>query len=531
MVDGREMPCVRCTIDHELNAIPQASATIAVGRTFADKASPVHNLVSNFVDRAPAQIYITPLSAGPVKNSAKQSPDLGLVGPEVRIFDGFVTGAGFGRSRGSAQFTIQMENWLSEMAFSSIFSKSSHPGNPGQYSFGSLGPMGSQTGAFSNLSLGYEYFTAASVVEDFWGAALKPFLLELCKRDTFFYWDPKVGSGVGKNDASMAALNRFNSRYQQKLALDMTADLDIVSNIMSHASAAVGTPDILAQQTLWDVIIGTFCQEYLFYIVPRVEDAIAAPFIPGYRENHATITADESTQIEWTRGLGRPIRGVGILAGVQSATGIEMAGQPSPSGLGIGGYYTPGADAKGMIIIKKGPDWLTKLIAPARYAQDSSGAGGNVIGTAVNPGDNAPAAVGPPKPSVADMVSQRLTDLVRPFLNQYAQAHYALEKLRTRQAVCSGPFRLDIAPGTCVKVVSEGEKFIAGDPLAAPFYAHVARVSFMMDAEQGAIGTSFHLSHIRSEKENGDDKTSVARHPLYKNTFSGAPMIDIPGIW
>jgi hypothetical protein len=47
-----------------------------------------------------------------------------------------------------------------------------------------------------------------------------------------------------------------------------------------------------------------------------------------------------------------------------------------------------------------------------------------------------------------------------------------------------------------------------------------------VDAEQPMIGTSFHLSHIRSEKENGDDRTSVDSHPLYKDTFKGCPLVD-----
>jgi hypothetical protein len=93
--------------------------------------------------------------------------------------------------------------------------------------------------------------------------------------------------------------------------------------------------------------------------------------------------------------------------------------------------------------------------------------------------------------------------------------------------VCSCPFRLDIAPGSTIKVENEGEQFIASDPLAAPFYAHVVRVSLGVDGEQPSIGTSFHLSHIRSEAENGDDRTSVLKHPLYQETFSGCALVDL----
>jgi hypothetical protein len=522
VIGGQEFPCVRCSADYELNAIPQASATIAVGRDASGAASPIHALVSNFVDRIPAQIYITPNAMGAANNSATQPGDLGLSGGEVRIFNGYVTAAGFTRSRGSAQFNVQLEHWLSELGFSSIFSKSSHPTNPGQYSFGSLGQMGLSTNAaFSNLGIGWKYFTNANIIADFWGKTLLPFFRQLCRVDAFYA--PAIGRGQGGNGAALAALGRFNSPWQQPLQLDLAVDADIASNISKHAGAAVGRPDQLAHQTFWDVLVGTFCREYLFYIVPRVEDAIAAPFVPGFNRNFTTIVSNQETQIEWMRGLGRPIRGVGILAGVKSATGVTKPGQGASPLLGIGGYYAPDPSAtQGIILIKHGPDWMTQLFAPARYGYNSTGADGKPIGSAVNPGKK-PQGRGK---GMADQVTQRLTDVIRPFLNSYAQAHYAVEKLRARQAVVAGPFRLDIAPGSTVLVENAGETFIAGDPLGAPFYAHVARVSLAVDGETPSIGTSFHLSHVRSEPENFSPMTAVGRHPLYKYTFAGAPLVD-----
>jgi hypothetical protein len=521
VVDGKELPCIRCNVDYELNAIPQASATLAVGRDFNGNASPTHALASNFVDRAPAQIYITPNAMGQDAQSATGSGDLGLSGDEVRIFDGYVTAAGFTRSRGSAQFTVQMEHWLSEIGFSSVFSKSSHPGNPGQYSFGALSPSDEAGANWSTLGLGYKFIDSGKVTRDFWGESLLPFLKMLCRQDAFWSWDSRIKvADDAKNDGALKALNRFNSPCQQKLAMDLTPDADVVHNIMEQAGDAVSKPGFLANQTLWDLLIGTFASEYLFSVVPRVEDAIVAPFIPGYRKSFVTIDANAEVTVEWMRGLGRPLRGVGILAGVASTSGATMSGQGAPGTLGVGGFYTPDpTDKKGIIIIKKGPDWMTKLYAPSRYASDSSGASGKAIGTAVQPG-------GKKVNNVPDDITTRLKAIVLPFLDRFAQAHYVLEKLRTRQAVCSCPFRLDIAPGSTVLVENEGEQHITNDPLKTPFYGHVARVSISVDGEQPSIGTSFHLSHIRSAQENTSDKTSIAKHPLYKNTFSGCSLVD-----
>jgi hypothetical protein len=415
-----------------------------------------------------------------------------------------------------------MEHWLAEMGFSSIFSKSSHPGNPGQYSFGALGPGGAQTGAFyTNLGIGANFFTLGNIVADFWGKALRPFFTMLCQNDAFTYWNPGVGKGSGKNDGALAALNRFNSRWQQPLQLDASLDVDVASLISEQAGKAVGTPALIANQTLWDVLVGTFCREYLFYIVPRVEDAIAAPFCPGFNRPFARITTNTETQVEWMRGMGRPIKTVAVLSHIKSATGVTKPGQAADPELGIGGYFSPDPTAPGMIIVKQGPEWMNRVFAPAQYSYEATGANGQAIGTAINPGKKAEG-----KKGVADQVTQRIKGLYRPLLNQYAQALYAIEKLRPRQAVVSGPFRLDIGPGSTVLVENAGETFVAGDQLGAPFYAHVARVSLSVDGETPSIGTSFHLSHIRSEPENADPRTAVSKHPLYKFTFPGAPLVD-----
>jgi hypothetical protein len=519
-INGMEMPCVRCSVDYELNAIPQATATIAVGRDFTGKPSPAHDLIKNFVDRAPAAIYFRPYVMGIPTNSGTQPGQFNLEREGHLIFEGYVTAAGFTRSRGGAQFNVQMEHWLSELGFSSIFSKSSHPTNPGDYSFGSMGPMGGAGGAFANLGLAFDFVTSEHITNDFWGEALKPFLLKLCEKDAFYASDPYI-EGSGANDGAKNAIERIGGKQQMKLALDVDgADVDIVSNIMNHVSAAVGTAGPLANQTMWDVLIGTFCSQYLFSLVPRISDAVIVPFIAGYRKSYLTISADEETQVEWTRGLGRPLRGVGVLCNAESSTGATKKGQPAPAALGIGGFYSPDDKAQGIIIIKEGPGWMNRLYSPALYAHGSVGSDGKPIGTAVHPG-------GEKKADVPDAVATRLKETIRPFLGKYAQALYALEKLRTRQAVCSGPFRLDIAPGATVRVENEGEQHITDDPFSAPFYAHVARVSLAIDGEQPSIGTSFHLSHIRSEAENEDDKTSIDSHPLYKETFLGCGLFDL----
>lgn len=518
LIDSRQLPVVRCSIDYELNAIPQASVTLAVGRDFAGEPAAVHELVEYLSTRRRAEVFFDAYAHGVDPQSARQPPDLGLPEGMVKVFSGYTGFSGWDRGQGHAQYNLQLDHWLTDMAFSSVFSKTSHPANPAHYSFGALAPTNTTGAHFSDLSLAAKFVTARTVQRDFWGEALKPWLEHLCEQDAFLAWDPVFIKGEGTNDQALTALGKFGGPCQQPLALDLKVDEDIARAICTHVSLLTVSPGALAHQTIWDVLVGTFSSEFLFSIVPRVDDALVVPFVPGYRTAFATITADNETQVQRTRSLGRPLRGVGVTSLLQINTGAGLGAAPASVDAGIGGLYL--GESEGMILIKEGPPWIGQLYSASLYSHHSTGTDGRPIGTAVRPGAEK-------KNDALREGVVRVRDKAKPFLDKYARALYALEKLRSRQGVVAGPFRLDIAPGSTVLVRVEGEPHIPADQFKVPFYGTVLRVSFSCDANTPSIGTGFHVGHIRSEQENTRDQTSVARHPLYRDTFSGCTLVDL----
>jgi hypothetical protein len=519
LVDSRELPVIRCSIDYELNAIPRAGVSLALGRDFAGSPSVVHEMVEYLNTRRRAEIFINPYALGVDDGSIRQPPDMGLPAEMIRIFSGFTSYASYDRSQGQAQFNLQLDHWLSDLTFGSVFSRSSHPASIGHYAFGALAPTGSTGAHWSNLSLAAEFVKTRTVQADLWGQAIQPWLLHLCEQDAFEAWDPRhITGGKEGNFEAALALGKFGGPCQPTLGLDLEVDEDIARAICGYISQETGYAGNLAHQSIWDVLVGHLASEFLFSIVPRVDDALVVPFVPGYRKPFTTITAGEETQIQRTSALGRPLRGVGVTSLIQLATNAHLGTAPSVIDTGIGGLYLAGGD--GLILIKAGPPWMGQLYSASMYSHESSGAAGGPIGTAVRPGagkkNDAPA-----------LALARLRGKTRKFLDKYAQALYALEKLRGRQGIVSGPFRLDIAPGSIILVRVEGEQHIPTDQFRTPFYATVLRVSLMADAETPAIGTAFHVAHHRSEQENTKDETSVARHPLYRETFSGCALVDL----
>jgi hypothetical protein len=525
------LPAVRFNSTFELNSIPQASVAIALGREFrSTAASPIHAIADVLGERrrkVSVHLSMEPALAGRDDGVA---PALGIPAGEFVVFEGFTGAVGASISNGRAYYNIEVEHWLSDMNFSSVFSKTSHPANLLDYTFGAVsggaggagcaggGDAGGGPGAPRGLNWvgtthAMPFFTSGNVESDLWLAALKPWFECLCSQDTFEAKDRGI-VGRGKNDQALAALARMGAGdCYSPLALDLEVDADIGAAIAASASRMTQDPGQDAHITIWDTLVAKFGAEYIFAVVPLVSRALVVPFVPGYRRAFKVIPAAHQTQVEWTSVVNRKLRGMGVLASVEMATGPGL-GPPGLADVGTGGFYSPDPDGDGQVMIVGGPDWLS-LFAASKYVDESVGSDGGAIPDAMVPDV--------PRPDRGRDVPPRAAK-IRDFLDRYCQALYALEMIRGRQAVAAGPVRFDVAPGSTVLVYPSGG-IGDDDRLNAPFYATVLRVSTHLDAESAQAGTGFHLAHCRSERENSSDRTSVAKHPLYRNTFVGCGLL------
>jgi hypothetical protein len=57
------------------------------------------------------------------------------------------------------------------------------------------------------------------------------------------------------------------------------------------------------------------------------------------------------------------------------------------------------------------------------------------------------------------------------------------------------------------------------------FYGQVVRVSYTIDATQGAVSTVLTLSNLRTQTELDDDVFSMSQPPLYQNAWDSAPLL------
>lgn len=521
---------VSCSVTYELSGIPFAQITMPLGRLAGTNVpATAHSLVSTFdvtgAENSKIFIYLD-------MNTAANHPDAEHWPPDaICIFEGYVTGLSFQKNRNQISLMIQARHWLSDVAYGSCLSANSHPGNP--YDF--LVPA-NHPGAGTGLndpsfmpSWIHDDVTRLDLETDFWVFGLHEWFLKIAKED--YLQLHKISNATGtllttrdtNNKSVRRALARMTGGYKYvPLVLDTDAQFEAIARGISMAFAKQ-TFQSFATSTMWNKLVGDFCPNFMFGIVPRVKNAYAIPYIPGYREPWQVIKGSEYVSFDTSAQMDRLLRAVGIIGTRATATAFEQnPGQPQATSLG--GFYSPPHIDDGLIMFKQAPSWMSSMIVPSSY---SGGAVlyGSATGSATSPG----AGTAPTLPLPGALRSAQMG-----LMNRYAESVYVYEMLHGRRASLAGKLRLDIAPGSTIMIegTSEGGGTVtAGDAVSQNVFGTVISVTINMNSQAGQAGTSFQLSHVRSEKENGIDGFSVSRPPLWKEGWSGTTLVDanVPG--
>ena len=520
VIDGMEFECVRANVAYQLNTIPYAMFMVAVGRG-KRRLTPAAIHKTKFTIQAPVELYV---SLTPMASGGDGEPDTFPAGG-FRLFQGYLTGVSWNKSRQHEHAILHARHWLLDMDYSSALSDMSHPLNPSQFSFRAAHDIPGAGGASWTVFTEKGLVTAETLKSDFWKDGLHPWLQSLTEEDLINNLDMTWLGEVHNNSTAARALARFTTDKGNYVPLAMNmhgADpVSLADAIWNDVQAE--TYDSLVNTTLWGKLVGDFASRYMFAVVPRVEDAIVVPFVPGLQKiwnpqnRLATIMAKDYALVGANVQLMRMLRAVGVFSGLNSRTGADNA-EPTgdPITLGIGGLYHSTSFEDGMLMLKQGPRWLSNIIAADRYSAGSAGAGVDVIGNAMFPGagnDN-----GPLKPKDLKRQSKDMMD-------SFAKALYVYEQLRLRQLELSGKFRLDIAPGSTVSIEVAGDRFIEKDVLTKMLVGDVTRVTYLIDSETPRIATDFNLAHIRTVDENKLEDFSMETPPFWTEGWAGAGIL------
>lgn len=540
VVDGTPMEVVQFGADFELNSIPQGQIVLPLGRRVPSgrgkpdepdmAAHPIHKKINSLRFKKPIQVFMKatghgqdlgPAGGGP---SDEDPPD----NEEVLVFDGYTTGGGYQRNTAGVGYSIGMEGWLADLAYSSAISKALHPASPAQLAFPAALQLitpesGAATAASSNLTGASLASTVLGVPVggDLWNDGIKKWFELLCAQDHLATQGSLVGIQVGSSGPNAEALKALakmetGALLSSGLKIELGGAGAALQQIDRNIKRMIAeeTLESVAGTTLWDNLIN-LGSNFMFAVVPGVEKAAVVPFLPILREAYKTIYANEYDDISLSGSMSRVLRAVGLFGSKEFAGGPPIAGGDAAyKDIGIGGFYEAPDTKGGLVLLKQAPLWLAG-VAPELYLEGA-------VGPPIVPAAAAPGAGGaaPPGPKPRDVLKG-----LNSAINKFAQAMYAMQVLVARQGTLAGKFRTDIAPGSVVRIETAGERFIgADDQFGQEMYATVMRVSLFATAEGQKAGTTFALAHCRGKDENTADQTSMAAHPLYSTKWSGGPL-------
>lgn len=519
VVGGFEFEAVQATMTFEMNSIPTAVVSIAVGREVRTlQPATSHSKIGMIQPRDSFKLYLVPQALGGEGGAPGEWH-------EAMIFDGIVVGVGWQRSTSGANFTIYAQHWLADLHYSSTLSGASHPGNPADFTYaaGYRSPHVMTAGASTDVDwvphvpIGGTGVNIGDLTDDLWENVLKKWMVQLSEQDPI---DNRLNDDVA-NEAALDALEKMTSEHMG-MRLSERGGAHAIGNAVCMAlSQAVSRADW--NTTLWGKLVGEWSPQYWFAVIPRVEDALIVPFTGALRgEQWADIKTGDYVHCDLHSGMAQILRAVGITFPLAFAAGGNTnPGEHGAMTRGLGGLWPAGSDKKGLVLIKDAPLWLTDAMQGYKYGGRSCGVLPLSVPIRTSQTDE---DVGPeqdPPNNPEDNQEDWKT-----VLDDYAHQWYMIEMLKGRQGEISGRLRFDIAPGSQVRIEGGRDPFIAGDAMGVPFFASVTRVTNLINAEIQRVGTSFSLAHIRNEKENESDETSVEKPPLYKEGWVGKELVE-----
>lgn len=563
-----------------LNSIPTCTLDVATGlEVRTEKKATIHDVVDKLEPRDRCTVFLT------IKSTDGQidKPIInGMEDGKYIVFDGYYAGIGYQRAQNNCTYTIHLVHWLDDLNCSSMLNGDWAQNVPhdlaqvasniviADLAGGSGSGARSGTGArmmpmidFKRPDGGGAIVTQANMQRDLWELVIKKIFLGItkmnhprlqCKNKQNKGAEPggadpdgtradPLGRPGDNNSAAVEALKRMPgkvpAKYRARLPLNLTGfdggDPFVFLSLSAHEGLCRMILDGLAYNSMWSKLVGDLAPSFLFAISPSVEYAQAIPFFPGLNEFHVEITGEEYNYANFNANFANLISSIVIYWAPQGdSSGAHQGGDRTP----VLSYCKPAGSypAKegdydnhwGNILVRDPPAWLANPVYTQGYTRDSHIYAPNR--SAIFPQAGRPNAE-------AKMTHQQVEktykdskdDVDGESLNVYdrfACHWYKSAILGQRYGELSGKLRFDIAPGSIVKINPPITEIGNSN---TSMYGAVVQVSFVINAEQHTAGTSFALSHVRTEKENDIKNPTSKKHyvgtvpPIYRKLPPGSP--------
>lgn len=505
-----ETPVLSFALTFALDSIPSAKIRIPLGRDpVTGKVSAALGTVTRIVPRTRGRIYASAQSLD--GRSAPPGKDVGFPESDTLVFDGFVAAVQVVRGVNTASLEITLFGVQGGLAGSTMLVNSV-----------TLGELSSSNSnivikAGGGAAVAWDIFAmlmSNPLESDLWFNGIFPVMDRAVKATS-------VWTELMDNGAALEALNRINKGGSlTSVPLSLTGHNAPSGLLRATVARTLGNRfyNTWASNTghgdMWNVL-SELTNLFMFHYVPAVNDDAVLPITPCLGgEPYRTIDPDEYSQSMAEPSYSMTDYAYRATVGLYATTFRTPQWDVTSSvatKLGVATVAHKLQGMQGMVELVQAPEWLIPSGAPANY---TVGIGGAV-----------------PDASNPDTAAEHLAygDSVNKFLestlgNSVAAAEL-YEKLFVHRGslVISGRLRMDISPGSLIKINTPGERFSGKKDV---FYGMVSAVTAYMsagDGQGGSAGTSLTVVSVRSEREH--ENLTTPYHPIYTQTWVGGRLL------
>jgi hypothetical protein len=515
---------VAVTATFELNGIPIASVDLAAGVNMktGSPSSASSGTFDGIPLRSPATVTLTVFPS----DDGEQDP--GLPAGTYVIFEGYYIGTGWTRTREEAHFQVHLIHWIDDLNCSSMINGNYSPGMPGDLANAAIKQA---FDFFTDDQAGISakpFINNANPFDDIWQGNLKPALEKLANMSHF----KRQTIGIFKsqdsgNDEALKALMRMPCTGAN--AGNVGTKLNTAGDVNEpslKASFRYSLTELIVNNmgytSFWAKLIGELCPEFLLAISPAVSCANVIPFFGGLSTPHVTISADEYNVARFNCHATNLIESVNLFHSMHSSTGIGKPGATpavvaNPDFFVPFGQYPKGTDRdrRGFIMVKRPPRWLANAAPMGAVVSDTA--------TFLQQDAHTGSRNNSRQPPAGKIDGRSGQATFKSIADRYCEHWYKTSVLAQRQGELSGKLRFDIAPGSIVEIKLPATSTSGGGPKS--YFAAVMSVSYVINSERPAAGTSFTFTAMRTESENSNPFLTSSVAPLYTSAWSGGPLI------
>jgi hypothetical protein len=514
-----QLDIIRFTANYSLNGIPTASCGVSMGLDMSNpsKTAMIHEVFQNLTYKKKAKVFVK-------LNKGYESAGLDVTKDKITdigyfvAFEGYTSGAGYRRGSASVEYTISLEHWLSDMTASTALTPELQPGTPFTHLF-PCETRASSAGVLSNRA--DKYFSISETPSDLWAKGLYRFFNGIAGSviigQNDFYTATSslppdlaalfaVPANTDVNNIGLKAVERFLKpgedgyvalSLSSKTATSQQIQINIVNTLKKTAIGGIDG------QTFWDILVSAGAS-FMFNVVPLVSRAVLTPKLPNYKNSLITVKATEITNFDITTSMPRLIRGV-----LMPVSHVSEAGAFLGERL-LGAAHFKSDKGTGTFVIHKRPTWLDNIVDPAEATKQGPGQV-RIDGSA---------------PEINNDGIKNNLQAIESTAARFAKLSYGNEVLKFRAGTFSGKFRMDISPGSIVKIEASGARGIQNDTTNVnDFLGMVNEVNLILDSTSATAMTSFSLSSVRTESENNDTDLVFDSNPLYDTVWSGTSLV------